>query len=239
MQRQIVIETKPGDPIPEEAAGRNWHEAMRARQAPGWHNHIQRAVRVDKDFLQEKHHDYYGRPWVLGKYIFEYARSRGLRSEHKLLDCGCGSGRFAIWAIDYLQEGGYHGIDIHRNGLEALVSYEIPLHGLESKQPRVLLNGQFAFDYFGMAFDWVFDCFVAFHFMQADQLWAFYRSAARVLKPGGRLLCLPRPKLSDEQLRELNLVLHHHATQPCPMLEGHDYIAHNEWFEFLKIGEPG
>jgi len=239
MSRRTLIEMKPGDPLPEAGDRLSWHEAMRARQETGPRAALVPDPRIDPDFLQEKHHHYYGRPWVLGKYLFDHARARGLRPEHKLLDCGCGSGRFAIWAIAYLHEAGYHGIDIHRKGLEALVSYEIPLHGLEAKRPRVLLNGQFAFDWFGVAFDWVLDCFVGFHFTQPDQLWTFYQSAARVLKKGGRLLCLPRPKLSEEQLRGLGLAFHHHEVQPCPMLEGHDYVAHNEWFEFVQTRETG
>jgi SAM-dependent methyltransferase len=235
MASPVLIEMKPGDPVPDAPADSGWQQTMQAAQRATPLAAQQASHQVDKEFLQEKHHQYYGRPWVLGKYIFQYAVSRGLQPEHKLLDCGCGSGRFAIWAIRYLGAGNYHGIDIHRRSLEALTTYEIPLHSLEDKRPRLLHNGRCAFGYFGVQFDWAFDCFVSFHFPTADQRLAFFGNLGRAMKKGGRLLCLPQPKLSPAELREAGFVLDHQGVQACPMLDGHDYVAQNEWFEYVRV----
>ena len=42
--------------------------------------------------------------------------SRGLRSEHRVLDIGCGIGNLAIGLMDFLQAG-YDGVDIHREAV--------------------------------------------------------------------------------------------------------------------------
>jgi SAM-dependent methyltransferase len=235
---QITIEIRPDSPIPEMDRADSWQEAMLAERRAGI-THLASATAVDRAFLREEHHAYYGRPWVLGRYLFDFARSRGLRPEQRLLDCGCGSGRFAIHAIGFLDEGNYHGVDIHLKSLQALVSYEIPLHDLASKKPRILLNGDFAFGHFGTMFDYAMDCFVSFHFTDIAQNRQFYANLASVLKPGGKLLSLPKSKLPDEEMRRLGFSLNSEQTQACPMLEGHDWISRNEWCEYVRTGDDG
>src|SRR5919108_815181 len=56
---------------------------------------------VDPDFLNEVHHLQYGRPWVLGRYVFEFLVASGCRPEHRVLDFGCGALRVGIHAIRY------------------------------------------------------------------------------------------------------------------------------------------
>jgi SAM-dependent methyltransferase len=235
MNDRVPIEVKPGSPLP---AGTDlaWLEAMGAVRAAGRVSAVRLPGHTDKAFLREEHHNSYGRPWALGKYLFAYARSRGLRPDHRVLDCGCGSGRLAVRLVPYLDAGMYCGIDIHLQGLLALATYEVPLHDLAPKRPRLLLNGDFAFDYFGDPFDWVFDCFVSFHLSDPAQQRAYFTNAARVLRPGGRLACLPEPKLPAADLRDLGLELEHREVQPCPLLAGHDYIAENHWFEYVRRG---
>src|SRR5256885_1508932 len=69
--------------------------------------------RIDERFLREAHHNQYGRPWVLGRYMFDFLVESGLRPEHRLLDFGCGALRLGVWALAYLDQGNYFGIDPH------------------------------------------------------------------------------------------------------------------------------
>ena len=112
---------------------------------------------LDERFLQEAHHTQYGRPWILGRHMFDFLVESGLRPEHRLCDFGCGALRLGVWTIPYLDAGHYFGIDSHLESLEAAAAYEIPLHALEVKRPRLLWSQDFAFSHFGAQFDWVVD----------------------------------------------------------------------------------
>ena len=66
--------------------------------------------------------------------------SEGLRRDTRLLDMGCGVGRFARKVVPYLEPGRYTGVDISAAALEhALVLSE--QEGWAAKRPRLLLNG--------------------------------------------------------------------------------------------------
>jgi SAM-dependent methyltransferase len=192
---------------------------------------------VKERFLKEAHHRQYGRPWAMGKYLFEFVVAAGLEPHHRLLDFGCGALRLGNWAIPYLDAGNYFGVDSHLVSLEAAATYEIPLHGLEAKRPRLLWDENFAFSHFGTTFDYVVDFSSSSRVKDRKQLRRLFGNFADVLEPGGRLLTAPRPGLPIEDLAQLGLSLvRGDVLQRCPLLEGHDesFKTTNVWFEFAR-----
>jgi cyclopropane fatty-acyl-phospholipid synthase-like methyltransferase len=71
------------------------------------------------------------------RFQFEFLRSRGLRSDQRLLDIGCGTLRGGIPLIDYLQEGGYVGIEARANVLDE-GRKELREAGLDAKRPILI-----------------------------------------------------------------------------------------------------
>jgi hypothetical protein len=150
--------------------------------------------RVKKRLLNEAHRRQYGRPWGMGRYLFDFVCDAGLRPEHRLLDFGCGALRLGIWVIPYLETGNYFGVDSHLLSLEAAATYEIPLHRLEQKRPRLLWNDDFALSHFGTDFDYIVDFSSSSQVRGPARRRRVFSSFAEVLTPGGRLLTSPRPR---------------------------------------------
>lgn len=190
---------------------------------------------VSERFLKETHHRQYGRPWGMGRYLFDFVVDSGLRPEHRLLDFGCGALRLGIWVIPYLEAGNYFGVDSHLGSLEAAVTYEIPLHRLEEKRPRLLWNDDFAFTHFETTFDCVVDISSSSRVKEPKRLRRIFASFAEVLTPGGRLLTVPRPDLSEKELAKLGLnLVRGEVIQRCELLEGHGFRPYNVWNEFVR-----
>lgn len=192
--------------------------------------------RIDAPFLDEEHHRQYGHPWAMGKCIFEFVVSAGLLPQHRLLDFGCGALRFGHWAIQYLDAGNYCGIDAHLASLEAATTYELPLHGLEEKRPRLLWNDEFAVSYFGTTFDWIVDFSSASRVQPKQRRKQAYASLAEALAPGGHLLTSPSPRVPLEVFEGWGLTLvRSKVMQHCPQLEGHEsFTATKPWWEFVR-----
>jgi cyclopropane fatty-acyl-phospholipid synthase-like methyltransferase len=68
---------------------------------------------------------------------FEFLSSRGLRTEHRLLDIGCGTLRGGIPLIDYLETGHYIGVEARAEALEE-AHKELKGAGLEHKRPLLI-----------------------------------------------------------------------------------------------------
>jgi SAM-dependent methyltransferase len=193
--------------------------------------------RLDERFLQEAHHNQYGRPWILGRYMFDFLVESGLRPEHRLCDFGCGALRLGVWAIPYLDAGNYFGIDSHLESLEAATAYEIPLHGLEEKRPRLLWSQDFAFSHFRTTFDWVVD-FSSSQKVDPPELPRLFANLVEVLAPGGRLLTAPRLSAPLESYAEWGLRLVREVEQDAPFLHGHHFLATTTWWEFAHGRVP-
>jgi SAM-dependent methyltransferase len=190
---------------------------------------------VKERFLKEAHHRQYGRPWGMGRYLFDFVVDSGLRPEHRLLDFGCGALRLGIWVIPYLEAGNYFGVDSHLVSLEAATTYEIPLHRLEAKRPRLLWNDDFAFTHFDTMFDCIVDISSSSRVKEPKRLRRVFASFAEVLTPGGRLLTVPRPALSESDLAKLGLnLVRGEVIQRCELLEGHGFRAYNVWNELVR-----
>lgn len=193
---------------------------------------------IRERFLKEAHHRQYGRPWGTGPYLFEFVRDAGLRPEHRLLDFGCGALRLGIVAIPYLETGNYFGVDSHLVSLEAAATYEIPVHRLEGKRPRLLWSEDFALTHFGVAFDYVVDISSSSHVKDPERLRSAFSSFAEVLEPGGTLLTVPKPGLPADELAGLGLELvRGEVIQPLPLFQGHEdsFRPFNVWNEFRKV----
>lgn len=93
---------------------------------------------VSEQHLAETHHRQYGNPWALGRDAFDWMLGHGLAPTWHVLDVGCGAMRLGVWLAAYLEGGHYIGADPDEASLEAAAQYEIPLHGLESKSPRLV-----------------------------------------------------------------------------------------------------
>jgi SAM-dependent methyltransferase len=181
-------------------------------------------------FLSESHHHAYGRPWSLGRDQFDCLIDRGLKPDHRLLDLGCGSLRTGIWLIPFLDEGSYFGIDSHLESLMAATEYEIPLHRLADKRPRLLHDTNFEIGHFGVEFDWIV-AFSVLNHLDASQLEMACCEVSESLAPGGRLILTNRLPMREEEMeRRFGLRLVDHGSTSCTLIE-----SRVEWFEFRMV----
>jgi len=112
------------------------------------------SVRHDKASNPYWYRDAVGGMWEeIGKLQLDFLVRQGLRSEHYLLDIGCGSLRGGIHFIRYLNPGHYYGIDINQELLEA-GRLELQQNDLEHKKPRLVRMGDFEFSSLGQKFDY-------------------------------------------------------------------------------------
>lgn len=123
----------------------------------------------ERPHLREEHHQQYGGPWSKGREQMDFLLSQGLQTNDYFLDLGCGALRTGIWVIGYLEPAHYFGVDAHLNSLKAGAEYEIPLHDLESKSPRLLHSTTFEIDHFGATFDVVLAASVFDHLTEEQR----------------------------------------------------------------------
>ncbi|SKA73919.1 Methyltransferase domain-containing protein [Paucidesulfovibrio gracilis DSM 16080] len=187
----------------------------------------------DDRVLSEFHHNNYGRPWVLGKYQFDYLLERGLAPEDKVLDFGCGAGRLAIHLVRYLHSSCYFGIDSNRKSAESF-AYEMFLHGLVEKRPRFVLDSSLSCGVFGASFDWIIDFYSMKHMDEKKQYQAF-ESFSKVLAPKGRVLVVPQPRVDSDRLGKLGFHLSYTRIQECQALALSKKSV-NHWHEY-EYGE--
>ena len=90
---------------------------------------------------------------VIGPLQFEFIKSCGLEPHHQFLDVGCGALRGGAHFIEYLDPGGYHGID--RDGWIIQMGREKELApGLEeAKRPTFIVRDDFDVSGFETTFD--------------------------------------------------------------------------------------
>jgi SAM-dependent methyltransferase len=178
-------------------------------------------------FAAEYHHHSYGSPWCYGRDIADYVISRGLQTNHNLLDFGCGSVRAGIWLIAYLDAGHYFGMDAHLQSLEAAVRYEIPLHNLEQKHPRFLHSRTFEIEHFGEKYDVILASGIL-NLLTKTQADLALRKIQSTLSPSGKLLVAPRLPANEATLKSkygLELI-HMEKTQSKFNKE-----KYTDWFE--------
>lgn len=171
-------------------------------------------------YLAEEHHRLYGRPWCIGRTYFEFLVRSGVGPDHRVLDFGCGAGRIGIWLIPYLERGHYVGVDHHWIALDAFARYEIPLHGLASRAPRLVLDDSLSVARLDTAFDTILDCYVSFHLDESARL-RLYEGFAKTLRPRGRIFLPHAATLTHAQLSGLGLEVVDERRESSPFLVGH------------------
>ena len=151
---------------------------------------------LSEGVVRELHHQSLGGPWALGRDIFDAVR-RVVAPQHFFLDAGCGSLRFGVHMIQYLERRRYTGFDIDPLSIDAALRYEVPFHAFgDSKRPRVFAADiEAALDRFeadNVKFDSMlfFKVFMHLHrtYDERKRHALFWRIIRR-LRPGGSVLC--------------------------------------------------
>jgi SAM-dependent methyltransferase len=131
------------------------------------------------------------------EFLAHFRDLAGLEPTDRVLDIGCGLGRMAAPLTTYLTYGSYHGFDIVRPTIEscrrrfaAFPDFQFDhvdvYNGKYNPKGRVSPS-EFRFPYADAAFDFAFAASVFTHMLPED-VERYLGEAARVLRPGGRLL---------------------------------------------------
>ena len=107
----------------------------------------------------------------------------GLRRDSRLLDVGCGVGRFARKVVPFLEPHRYTGVDISAAALEHAFALS-ETEGWADKHPRFLLNGDLNIE---GAFEMLWAHSVMTH-LPAQHIETLVCNAAKLLHTGGRFL---------------------------------------------------
>jgi len=192
-----------------------------------------------EELLREDHHRYYGRPWIMGRYYADALVVFGLKQSERVLDIGCGAGRTGCQLIPRLEPGRYFGIDAHLRSLIAFAGYEIFVHNLKPRMPRLLLSRNFEFEAFGGTFDVALDFSVTHHLPQ-ESVSHCYKKLRSVMDAGGRAYLVALPRISLDEMEALGFQLNRTRTIRYPLLAemariGPKAIDEDTWYEFVAI----
>lgn len=239
MPNQIIIERTPNSYLIAEESKENfyWRSILfKPRETPTKLNLTAKELKynfkseIDSRFIAEEHHHFYGKPWCLGRDQFNYLKNLGLKPRDYFLDLGCGALRAGIWLIDFLAPSRYFGIDAHLKSLEAAVYYEIPLHNLEKKYPRILWDNSFSIAHFGIQFDWILAHSLFIHLAPEEIDIALKNIASNLNKDGCLVFNGVLPLPEKELKRHYKLALANRENQKFSFIEGSI-----EWFELRLI----
>jgi SAM-dependent methyltransferase len=124
-----------------------------------------------------------------GARFLDTAASRGLQPHHRVLDLGCGVGRFAVALAGYLDErGSYVGIDIHKRSIRLCRTYVgQKLDNFKFKRVRPRDAAEFRFPFNAASFDFVFSNSLFTHLLP-EVAEHYLLEIGRILRPGGRTL---------------------------------------------------
>jgi SAM-dependent methyltransferase len=124
-----------------------------------------------------------------GARFLDTAAARGLQPHHRVLDLGCGVGRFAVALAGYLDErGSYVGVDIHKRSIKICRKYiGRQLDNFKFRRVRPLDAAEFRFPFRAASFDFVFSNSLFTHLLPqvAEN---YLMEIGRLLRPGGRTL---------------------------------------------------
>jgi SAM-dependent methyltransferase len=124
-----------------------------------------------------------------GARFLDTAASRGLQPDHRVLDLGCGVGRFAVALAGYLDErGSYVGIDTHKRSIKICRTYVgRKLDNFTFMRVRPRDAAEFRFPFGTASFDFVFSNSLFTHLLP-EVAEHYLLEIGRILRPGGRTL---------------------------------------------------
>lgn len=102
----------------------------------------------------------------LGHWQMDTLKDLGLQPSDRLVDVGCGCMRLGVFAVRYLDDGNYYGIDAFEPFLR-LAGRLSERYGLD-KQYHLHLSKDFDFGHFGVRFDWAVAQSVFTHLSDAE-----------------------------------------------------------------------
>lgn len=100
--------------------------------------------------------------------------------------------RVGIWLIGFLEARHYTGVDHHWIALDAFARYDVPLHDLVARSPRLVLDGSLDVARLQERFDVVLDCYVSLHAVEVQPALRFAPGDA-----GAARRCLFKPLIDS------------------------------------------
>ena len=163
---------------------------------------------TDDEIAAGVHRGKVGPDWVgTGKLQREFLVAQGLVPTSKLLDVGCGALRAGILLAQYLQPGGYYGIDVNESLIRAALVQELPQAGLADRVPaeNLRVTDRFECD-FGVAFDFAIANSVFSH-LPLNHMRLCLFQLSRVMAVGGRFYAtffeVPPSTPFDQKVRQV------------------------------------
>ena len=83
--------------------------------------------------------------YKMGKKQFHYLVSKGLKSNHKFVDIGCGALRLGQYLIPYLNQNNYFGVDISKELMSEGLTKELFYDIVAINKPKLICTDQFDF----------------------------------------------------------------------------------------------
>lgn len=164
----------------------------RARERKGLGHLPPFSVRIHSTSVVD---EFGGRRWISAGQMLRRAfiEDMGLKPGDRVLEVGCGGGRQALALSDYLEPGGYVGLDIDELSIRAcraqpvLDEFEFVVADVENEvyNPAGGTSGsEYRFPFEDDSFDFVFAASVYTHLLE-DDCANYAREMMRVLRPGG------------------------------------------------------
>jgi SAM-dependent methyltransferase len=149
-----------------------------------------------------------------GRRFLQAAVARGLEPHHRVLDLGCGVGRFAVALAGFLEgPGSYVGMDVDRRSIRLCRRYigskldnfrfvHVGLFNTEYNRSAAESAAEFRFPFKGESFDFAFSNSLFTHLVP-EVAENYLTEISRVLRPGGRTMNTML-LLNDESLVRLD-----------------------------------
>jgi SAM-dependent methyltransferase len=134
-----------------------------------------------------------------GRRFLKAAADSGLEPHHRVLDVGCGPGRFAVALSDYLNgQGSYVGLDVSRPAIDICnrwIGSQLPqfdfvwadVVNARYNEQASESGAEYRFPFDDASFDFAFSNSLFTHLLPGDTR-HYISEIGRVLKPGGRTL---------------------------------------------------
>jgi SAM-dependent methyltransferase len=138
----------------------------------------------------ENYNDYVGPAKeydFMGASQFRLLCTLGLRSQHKLLDFGCGSLRAGRLFLPYLDEGCYYGVEPNKWLIEDAIKFQVGEDLLRIKKPCFSYNDKFSLAEFETDFDFILAQSVLTH-TRTNLVNLCLQNFAQHLKPDGLIV---------------------------------------------------